>query len=176
MRYIKVETVGGPLSGYSLDADEYLRVLADIEADLPEGARRFALDEEHYNFFGIRCVKDLKLSSATLSDAIDQVSLRLEFAANKFKHDQGLTIKYINVVEFAVDVTAAPKKDNIWPESRRLGDFQLDEILPYENGVSHEIKLTGGVVRIIASDLFAEWRDDVTSAVSRDGGNEGQVE
>lgn len=160
MRYVKVELVRDPSPGYSLDADEYLAVLPEIQAELPEGARRFASDEEHYNFFGLRCVKDLKLSRASVSDSDDRLSVEFEFAPNKFKHDQGLRISYTDVVDLAIEVTAPPRKTDVWPDSRRLGDFQLDEILPHEKGVSHEIKLTGGVIRVVASDLHAEWRDN----------------
>jgi len=158
MRYVRVEPVSEPHPGYELDADAYLAVLPQIEAELPEGARRFALDEEHYNFFGPRCVKDLRLLRATLSDSDDQISAEVEFAPNQFKHDTGLVIRYTNVVELTIDVTASPRKEHVWPDSRRLGDLQLDEILPHEQGVSHEIKLTGGVIRFVSSDLHAQWR------------------
>jgi len=160
MRYVKVEPVKEPHPGYALDADAYLAVLPEIEADLPEGARRFALDEEHYNFFGPRCVKDLKLSRVTVSDSSDQISVAVEFAPNQFKHDEGLLIRYSNVNELTIEVTASPRKAHVWPDSRRLGDLQLDEILPHEKGLSHEIRLTGGVIQIVASDLRAEWRSD----------------
>ncbi|WP_133907349.1 hypothetical protein [Actinophytocola oryzae] len=149
-----------PWPGFALDADEYVRVLPEIEADLPEGARRFALDTEHYNFFGSRCVKDLKLSSMTIVDAADELSVKLLFAPNRFKHDQGLAIMYSNAVVINVDVAASPRMVNVQADSRRLGDLQLDEILPHEKGMSHELKFTGGTVRIIAADLFAEWSEE----------------
>lgn len=164
MRYVKVELVCDPSPGYSLDADEYLAVLPEIQAELPEGARRFASDEEHYNFFGPRCVKDLKLSKATVSDSSDQISVEFEFAPNKFKHDHGLIVRYTDVAELTVHVTAPPRKADVWPDSRRLGDLQLDEILPHERGVSHEIKFIGGVIRVVASDLHAEWRSNAGGA------------
>lgn len=173
MRYVKVEPISEPQPGYALDADAYLAVLPEIEAGLPEGARRFALDEEHYNFFGPRCVKDLRLSRATVSDSNDQISVEVEFAPNQFKHDQGLVIRYTNVVEMTIDVTASPRKAHVRPDSRRLGDLQLDEILPHEQGVSHEIKLTGGVIRFVSSDLHAQWHDSddhPTESGGRGGG------
>src|SRR5206468_11355447 len=116
---------------------------------LPQGARQFALDNEHYNFFGPRCVKDLRLSRAIISDSNDQLSVQLGFAPSEFKHDQGLVIEYADVIEFDIDVTASPRTTNIWLHSRRLGDLQLDEILPHERGCSHEIRFTGGVIRIV---------------------------
>lgn len=164
MRYVKVEFVRDPSPGYSFDADEYVAVLPEIQAELPEGARRFALDEEHYNFFGPRCVKDLKLSKATVSDSSDQISVEFEFAPSKFKYDQGLVIWYTHVTELTVYATAPPRKADVWPISRRLGDLQLDEILPHEKGVSREIKFIGGVIRVVASDLHAEWRNNVGGA------------
>jgi hypothetical protein len=173
MRYVKVEAVNEPHPGYLLDADPYLAVLPQIEADLPEGARRFALDEEHYNFFGPRCVKDLRLLRATVSDSNDQISAELEFAPNQFKHDQGLVIRYTNVVEMAIDVTSSPRKAHVWPDSRRLGDLQLDEILPHEQGVSHEIRLTGGVIRFVSSDLHAQWRESENGSAESGGGRGG---
>jgi hypothetical protein len=60
MKYIRVNAMEDPWAGYSLDPEEYLSVLPEIAPKLPRGAREFALDEEHYNFFGRRCVKDLK--------------------------------------------------------------------------------------------------------------------
>lgn len=160
MRYVKVESIQDSVRGYFLDADDYLDVLPEIAVDLPVGARRFALDEEHYNFFGSRCVKDLKLSSVVVSDVADRVSVKLVFAPNRFKHDQGLVIEYTDVTGFAIEVTASARTANVRPETRRLGDVQLDEILPHEQGVSHEITLTGGTVRVIAADLYAGWRDE----------------
>jgi hypothetical protein len=53
-----------------------------------------------------------------------------------------------------------------------LGDFQLDEILPHDKGVSHEIKLTGGVIRVVASDLHAEWRDNLRSTAENGEGGD----
>lgn len=164
MRYIKVEATSASWPGYSLDADEYIRVLPAIQDELPDGARRFALDEEHYNFFGPRCVKDLKLSRVTIFDANDQLSGEIEFAPNKFKHNYPLTVRYFDIVEVAVEVTSAPRETEIWPDTRRLGDVQLDEILPVEGGCSHEIRLTGGTILIVASDLRAEWHDDLSDA------------
>lgn len=160
MRYVKVELMRDP-PGYFLNPDEYLAALPEIQADLPNGARAFALDEEHYNFFGSRCVKDLKLSMATISDSSDQISAEFAFTPNKFKHDLGLVICYTDVVQLAIEVTASPRKADVWLNTRRLGDVQLDELLPHEKGVSHEIKLTGGVIRVVASDLHAEWRNVV---------------
>ncbi|MFD0742031.1 hypothetical protein ACFQ1L_09230 [Phytohabitans flavus] len=145
--------------GYSLDPELYLSELPAIQSDLPEGARRFALDEDHYNFYGSRCIKDLKLAEAWLTDRNDSVCLEIRFAPNQFKHDQGLAIRYADVVEFSTSITAEPRKSNVRPDTRRLGDVQLDEILPHEKGFSHEVQMTGGSLWIVAGDLSYEWVD-----------------
>lgn len=163
MKFVRVEAVveDGWHKGYTLDPEPYLGELPAIQADLPEGARRFALDEDHYNFFGSRCIKDLKLNEVRLTDRNDSVSLKIRFSPNQFKHDRGLTIRYVNVTEFSTSVTAEPRKKNIWPETRRLGDVQLDELLPHRKGVSHELQMTGGSIWIVAEDLSYEWADPV---------------
>lgn len=160
MRFIRVESVvsDGRHQGYLLDPDAYLAELPRIQGGLPDGARGFATDDDHYNFFGERCVKDLKLSRLNLVDRSDKVSLKIEFAPNQFKHNQMLLIEYVDVVEFSVNVAVEPRTKNVWPETRRLGDLQLDEILPHQKGCSHEIQMTGGLVWVVAADMIAEWR------------------
>lgn len=159
MRFVRVEAVveDGWHKGYSLDPDKYLGQLLKIQADLPEGARGFALDEGHYDFFGRRCIKDLKVAQVNLADRNDSVSLEIKFAPNEFKHDHGLVLGYVNVVEFSMSVASVPGTQYVWPETRRLGDVQLDEILPHERGCSHEIQMTGGSLWIVAEDLSFEW-------------------
>jgi hypothetical protein len=87
------------------------------------------------------------------------LSVELLLAPNQFKHDQELVLRYRDVSEFSVAVTSAARAKNVWPESRRLGDLQLDEVLPHDKGCSHEIQFTGGVIRLVAADLDAEWRE-----------------
>jgi hypothetical protein len=161
MRFIKIEMIveDGQHKGFSLDPELYLTELPTIQSDLPEGARRFALDADHYNFFGPRCIKDLNLDEVRLTDRNDSVSLEIRFAPNQFKHDQGLAIRYADVVEFSTSITAEPRKRSAWPGARRLGDVQLDEILPHQKGFSHELQMTGGSFWIVADDLSYEWVD-----------------
>lgn len=54
MRMVRIEPFmeDGFQKGYQLDPDPYLNELPNIQADLPEGARKFALDGDHYNFLG----------------------------------------------------------------------------------------------------------------------------
>jgi hypothetical protein len=147
--------------GYSLDADFYLHELRRIAGDLPSGARAFALDGDHYDFFARRCVKDLKLRQVTMLDQNDALGLRVEFEPNRFKHDQALVIDYSNVIEYSVNVSSEPRRGNVWSDSRRLGEVQLDEILPDRHGCSHEVQMTGGSLFVVAADLNAQWSDEV---------------
>lgn len=84
--------------------------------------------------------------------------LELTFAPNEFKHDSGLVVRYTNLINFSVDVSSAQRLTDVWPDTRRLGDVQLDEILPHEKGCSHEIEMTGGTIRAVSGDLVAEWK------------------
>jgi hypothetical protein len=43
------------------DARAYLTALPQLAGDLPPGAARFATDPDHYDFAGLRCVKDLSV-------------------------------------------------------------------------------------------------------------------
>lgn len=165
MRFVKIEQTD---TGYLLDPNAYLDWLEESAASLPAGAREFASDPEHYDVHSSRCVKDLKLNRIWLNDSRDHLSMEVVFVPNRFKHDQGLVLRYPNVVVFSINVTSTPRGKNVWPDTRRLGDFQLDEILPHEKGCSHEIQMTGGSIRIVSSDLHAGWRDEANDV---DGGD-----
>ncbi|MEU9824003.1 hypothetical protein [Micromonospora chersina] len=162
MRFVKVEVLRDGTRGYALNADEYLRVLPELKDVLPPGAREFAVDPDHYNFFGPRCVKDLQMGRLVVSDAHDRLSVSLWLLPNTFKHERGLMIQYVDVVELAVDVSGSPRARHVWPETRRLGDVQLDEILPHEKGCSHELQMTGGSMRLVAADLVARWQEEAS--------------
>ncbi len=157
MKFATIERTEG---GYFLDPRPYLAHLVQFRGQLPDGAVAFAEDPCHYDFSSTKCVKDLKFSSITLRDAAHGVSAEIQFAPNKFKHDSGLLVRYEDVALISVDVAAKARDEHVWPDSRRLGDLQLDEILPHERGCSHEIAMTGGSLRIIAADLNAEWFDN----------------
>ncbi|TCM51427.1 hypothetical protein EV648_101263 [Kribbella sp. VKM Ac-2568] len=65
MKYVKVEfTRDGTYS----DPRIYLRQLPTLATSLPAGARAFATDPEHYNYYGQRCVKDLKPQHLTAGE------------------------------------------------------------------------------------------------------------
>ncbi|WP_207550449.1 MULTISPECIES: hypothetical protein [Parafrankia] len=142
-----------------LDPEVYVRVLPELSPRLPDGARSFATDPEHYNFVGSRCVKDLRFETINIRESGGaQIDVELTFGANPWKHEVGLSILYIGVTQFNLDASPIGEGARIWPASRRLGDIQLDELLPTPGGCSHEIKFTGGSITIECSDLRAEWR------------------
>lgn len=163
MQFVRIEAIveDGWRKGYSLDADAYLRELPKMRGGLPDGARAFALDEDHYNFFARKCVKDLKVRHMKILDRNDALTVEIELEPNQFKHDRQLVIEYSDVIEFSVNVSSGPRKRNVWPDTRRLGDLQLDEILPHEHGCSHEVQLTGGSLWVVAADLNATWSERV---------------
>ncbi|GGO21412.1 hypothetical protein GCM10011576_39690 [Micromonospora parathelypteridis] len=156
MKYVKVEWTG---TGYLHDPTEYLDWLAQHSGELPPGAAAFATDPGHYNIHSPRCVKDLKSTRMSAADQSDELTLELFFALNDFTREQGLRITYADVVDFSVEVTASRGQYG-WPEIRRLGELQLDELLPHEKGCSHEIKMTGGVIKVVSADLSAKWTED----------------
>jgi hypothetical protein len=134
-------------TGYWLDPQPYLGLLAGLTADLPPGAREFALDAGHYDFYSNRCVKDLVLQSVEIQDS--GRSATLAFAPNSSKHDEGLLLRYAGVSRLSVSRTGH--------DSHGLGSVLLDEVLPAPAGVSHEIAMTGGVIALEATDVEAIW-------------------
>ena len=65
MEYVKVEfTRDGTYS----DPRIYLQQLPTLATSLPAGARAFATDPEHYNYYGQQCVKDLKPQHLTAGE------------------------------------------------------------------------------------------------------------
>ena len=90
--------------------------LPEMEARLPEGARRFATDPDHYN----------DVASDTCS---------IVFAPNAHKHEEGLTVTYVDVRSIEVRLETlqelVPWRFNLL----------LDEILPEDGGVRHEFGL-----------------------------------
>jgi hypothetical protein len=158
MRYVVISRAEGNWPGNNLDPEPYLRVLPELLPQLPLGAREFAGAADHYDFTAVRCVKDLQFGSLTAGEAgAAQISMSLRFAPNPAKHDAALTVRYLGVSEFRIDVKQLGEKARVWPESRRLGDLQLDEILPVDGGCTHEIQLTGGHIFVRCTDLVAEW-------------------
>jgi hypothetical protein len=160
--------------GFHLDPREYLRALPGILPDLPAGATEFASDPDHYDFSSSRCVKDLTLHRVDLFDDRGSVSIELSLAPNEWKHEGGLLIRYSDVRSFRVNTYGAESAElteaigfaevadasafaQRTDEPPRLGDLQLDEVLPHPQGVSHEITFTEGSLLVVGADLVARW-------------------
>ncbi|TCB97264.1 hypothetical protein E0H26_13440 [Micromonospora zingiberis] len=164
MKYVKVDWTG---TGYLHDPTAYLDWLEQHPGALPPGATSFATDPGHYDIHSPRCPKDLRPSRMSATDQNDELTLELFFALlNDDTPDEGLRITYFDVVDFHISVTATRGR---WvePTIRRLGRFQLDELLPHEKGCSHEIKMIGGLITVISADLSAQWTADVPSSADR---------
>ncbi|CAK7280612.1 hypothetical protein [Streptomyces misionensis] len=137
--------------GFFLDPRAYLDELPRFSARLPPGARAFACAPGHYDIpAATRCVKDLEL--AGIRPATDKSGvLVLEFAPNRWKHDEGLRIGYSGVRHFSVDHHRAID----W---MRVDTVLLDEILPDgDGGCTHEIALTDASITVRCDDLEAVW-------------------
>jgi hypothetical protein len=134
--------------GYWLDPTAYQAMLPSLARSLPAGARDFALDPQHYDFYGDRCVKDLWFRSLTLDDARGSASL--SFAPNSSKHVTGLTLLYSGLVSIAVERERDPTIG--W-----FGSLLLDELRPSPEGLAHEFALTGGSILVAAQDVEAAW-------------------
>lgn len=158
MRYISVTRSDEFVPANFLDPGPYLRELPDLQLKLPAGARAFAMDQDHYDFSSSRCVKDLRVGYVTVREAGHaKLAVELFLTPNQFKHLSGLMIRYEGVTAIRVDAGGATMSGRVWLESPRLGDVQLDEILPADGGCSHEIKLTGGSIEVECEDLHAKW-------------------
>lgn len=171
MRYVHIESIieDGRHKGYLLDPEPYIEALPQLQAALPPGAKVFALDQEHYNFFGTRSVKDLAFTRMAITSGANGLSSDIWFAANPVKHDRMLVLRYTGVTEFISKLNDPRSSTAEQPEPMGLGDFQLDEILPHPMGCSHEIQMTRGNLRIVAVDLTAEWRNPEEVVEHEDG-------
>ncbi len=149
MEYISVNPV--------IETAPYMDYLHRVEAQLPVGAREFALDRNHYNFYSTKCVKDLELSGIQFSKARLNIA-RLSFEPNRWKHDLPLSIVYSEVFRFSFSKQQAVDSVDI-PVLGLLGQLVVDEIRLAATGVVHEILFTGGSIVIEAGDLSATWSD-----------------
>lgn len=154
MKFVKVEDTG---TGFSLDPNPYLDHLEAVADTLPPGARAYATDTDHYDFYSERCVKDLKLVSFNVTDSAGSVSVDALFEFNEVAPER-LRIRYTDVVDLRIG--ASPGLEFQYPPvlgTRRLGDVQLDEVLPHEFGCSHEIQMISGSIAVVCADLTAGW-------------------
>jgi hypothetical protein len=143
MRHVDLNATQGAFTGV-LDPEPYLAQLAEFAAALPAGARAFATDPDHYDFFSQRCVKDLRLRQ--VSFAGDR-TIHVAFRHNCWKHDEDLTLSYRGVESFLVEPA----------DLAGFGDVVLDEILPHPYGCSHEIAFRPGTITVVCLDLTATW-------------------
>lgn len=149
MQYVRVARIveDGRPKGYELNPEPYLVTLGELARRLPAGARTFATDESHYDFFGSRCVKDLRL--VELGEAHEREG-HLRFDPSPWKHQCGLTLTYRGLATMVFEPS---------DEGSGYGSVLLDELLPLDDGlVSHEVALTGGTLRVVADDLTASWQ------------------
>lgn len=149
MRYVSVERTS---HGVALDPEAYLRQLPSFADSLPEGARRFAVDPDHYDFFGQRCAKDLKPARLTSGETDGSRWLEFHLRHNCWKHEEDLTIRYSGVHS----VTIEPADHGL--DVTRLQDVLLDEVLPDEGGCRHEVVCLSGRLIVTSQDLVATWR------------------
>ncbi|GAA2974854.1 hypothetical protein [Actinokineospora diospyrosa] len=151
MRYVEVRPEMAP--------GAYLAALGEIAPALPEDARAFATDPDHYDFSSIRCVSDLKFTRlAVFETGYGKSGASLWLAPNPFKHDDGLYLRYHDIIAVEVDTPRDPKLRKIWPITPRLHDLKLDEILPHPHGCTHELAFQAeSTVTITCADLTATW-------------------
>jgi hypothetical protein len=150
MRYVKISR---GRDGNALDAMGYMDAISAFAERLPPGARAFATDPQHYDFFGPRCVKDLKPVALTMGDTDGKAWAELRLQHNCWKHEDDLTIRYSGVRSVVADPASAEANVD------GLRDVMLDEVLPYEQGCSHEIAFLAGSIIIVADDLIATWNE-----------------
>ncbi|WP_405625588.1 hypothetical protein OG933_04980 [Streptomyces sp. NBC_00016] len=150
MKYINLDAKVGDLPGVISPA-RYLECLSSLADDLPVGARSFATDPEHYDFSSKRCMKDLEVQYIRTVGADDQ-QVEIQFRHNCWKHDEDLVIRYAGVSSF----DAGGVEDNDWAD---LGTVILDEVLPHQNGCSHEIAFWNGSLTVVCRDLVATWTE-----------------
>jgi len=152
VKYVRIPT---PAAGQdmAIDANTYLESLPQLAPSLPAGARAFATDLGHYDFFGPRCVKDLKFGDLTFDNAEEETIVVITFRHNCWKHEEDLTVRYTGVHDVSANVDMRSHWRRMQPE------VILDEILPHPHGCSHEIAMHGGSIFITCRDLTADWAD-----------------
>ncbi|WP_405900515.1 hypothetical protein OG242_26430 [Streptomyces sp. NBC_00727] len=148
MKFVKAEW-DAEVHGFDLDPSAYLGELPKMRDALPPGAWAHASDAEHYRMRSSRCVKDLEL--AEISVPTDKRGIVvIDFAANQWKHESGLRIRYSGVSHFSIDYDQSID----WMQADTV---LLDEVLPREGGCLHEIALTDASITVHCQDLEAVW-------------------
>ncbi|WP_326836016.1 hypothetical protein VSH64_14025 [Amycolatopsis rhabdoformis] len=137
-------------TGNHLDPTAYLNLLPTLADALPPGARAFATDPDHYDFYSTRCVKDLTLDTLQHGDTDGEGWLRLGFRHNCWKHEEDLSLRYTGVRGLDLGDFGPSRWSGI-------GALTLDEILPHEHGFSHQIDFRAGSLTVVSRDLAAKW-------------------
>ncbi|GAA2974845.1 hypothetical protein [Actinokineospora diospyrosa] len=138
----------------------YLEALPEVTPTLPRGARAFATDPDHYNFHALRCVHDLRFTRLTVFETgYGKSGASLWLTPNPFKHDDGLYLRYHDIVSITVDTPNDPEVfGTLWPITPRMYDLKLDEVLPHPHGCTHELGFQEeSTVVITCADLTATW-------------------
>ncbi|GAA1937102.1 hypothetical protein [Kitasatospora viridis] len=150
MRYVNLNATSGALTGI-ISPTDYLHQLPSFADALPPGARSFATDKAHYDFYSGRCVKDLTLELVQFTEPDgDGDEIVARFRHNCWKHEEDLVIHYLGVSAFDVDTPAGPD----WTH---LDTVILDELLPHAHGCTHEIAFRPGTLTVTCRDLTAVW-------------------
>ncbi|MFD9591264.1 hypothetical protein ACFWA9_00690 [Kitasatospora sp. NPDC059973] len=148
MKYVDLDARVGELTGV-LNPGPYLELLPALSLSLPPGARAFATEASHYDFAGRRCVKDLTLHQAAFLQ--EEKALDLSLRHNCWKHEENLVIRYAGVTAVRI---STPNASSTWDN---LGTLILDEILPHDQGCTHEMAFRLGSVILTCSDITATW-------------------
>jgi hypothetical protein len=147
VEYVVVDWEGRGILSH--DPAPYLAELPRFRELLPPGAKAFACDIYHYDFGSVRCVKDLKFGHLRLVDD-QRLTLEIRFEPNPWKHEGGLTIRYLGVLSVHAETD---RVDAGW----QLQGLRLDEILPHEHGCTHELAFIEGTIKVVCVDLEATW-------------------
>jgi hypothetical protein len=147
MEYVVVEWQGRGVLSH--DPAPYLAELPRLRGLLPPGAETFASDADHYDFGSTRCVKDLKFGHLRMVEE-ERLCLEIRFEPNPWKHEGGLTIRYVGVRSVQAETD---REDAGW----KLSGLRLDEILPHPHGCSHELAFIDGTIVVTCADLAAVW-------------------
>lgn len=157
MKFVKIEW-DDRFNGELLDPSQYLAELPGFADRLPEGARRFATANGHYDFRSTRCIKDLRPISVSMEAVQDgTVDGVILLRGNPWKHNEDLTIRYAEVFDFSVAIDPSERNIDLDPGSGQFGDVRLDEVLPVDGGCSHEIETLCGRITILCRDLTINW-------------------
>ncbi|QHT56144.1 hypothetical protein GXP71_08665 [Cellulomonas sp. H30R-01] len=155
MRYAILETTA---DGTWTDPGPYLRWLAEHGDALPPGARAFARHPEHYDFSHQWCPRGATFDRLAMRHTDAGVTATLVLAGAGRAAPQ-FVLRYEGVVRVEVDGDHGGL-----PRS----DLLVDELLPHDDGVSHELAFIAGTVTVVARDLTAGWSGTAGPGSPRD--------